>query len=57
MLVVGLDETLIHTSKERGKGEEIDIILQNQEDGENKEVYVSIRPYAISFLKKMSKKF
>lgn len=57
MLVVGLDETLIHTSKERGKGDEVDIILQNQEDGENKEVYVSIRPYAISFLKKMSKKF
>jgi TFIIF-interacting CTD phosphatase-like protein len=54
-LVIDLDETLFHCSEERNNPEDIEISLAYDETVEK--AYISIRPYAISFLKRMKKHF
>lgn len=55
VLVLDMDETLIHCEETRMSQDdiEIDIPIENN----FQKAYVSIRPYAISFLKKASKYF
>ncbi len=50
--MLDMDETLIHCSSGRVTSSEIEVELGDGEVG-----YVSIRPYALSFIKKMSKYF
>jgi CTD small phosphatase-like protein 2 len=54
-LVIDLDETLFHCSEERNNPEDIEITLSF--DDTHEKGYVSIRPYAISFLKRMRKHY
>jgi CTD small phosphatase-like protein 2 len=55
-LLIDIDETLVHCHQEGSQP--YDIALPVESDGGEKVVaYVSIRPYAISFLKRMAKYF
>jgi CTD small phosphatase-like protein 2 len=55
-LLIDIDETLIHCQQDASQP--YDIALPVELDSGDKVVaYVSIRPYAISFLKKMAKCF
>jgi TFIIF-interacting CTD phosphatase-like protein len=56
ILVLDLDETLIHSEIFRNSDEDIDISIR-RENQKSMKIFVTIRPHAISFLKKMSKKF
>lgn len=50
--MLDLDETLVHCQTDRAGLGELEVEIEEGEKG-----YVSIRPYALSFLKKMSKLF
>ena len=52
MLVIDLDETLVHCQSERQDPSDLEI---NIDDGEV--FFLAIRPFALSFLKKMSSRF
>jgi len=54
-LVLDMDETLIHCSLERKSSDDIEITIDIEEPMDK--AYVSIRPYAISFLKRARKHF
>ena len=49
-MVIDLDETLVHCKMEFTANCEIEVDLGEEEKG-----FILIRPYALSFLKKMSK--
>jgi TFIIF-interacting CTD phosphatase-like protein len=55
VLVIDLDETLIHSEESRMSAEDIEVEIP-MEDGTER-AFVSIRPYAISFLKRARKYF
>lgn len=53
--MIDLDETLFHSELERNSPDDIEIGIEMDESVEK--VYISIRPYAISFLKRARKHF
>jgi CTD small phosphatase-like protein 2 len=55
-LVLDLDETLIHCEEEQNDHSDIEVPIEI-DHGETAKAYISIRPYAISFLKRMAKHF
>lgn len=55
ILVLGLDGTLVHVEALRTSEEAIDVVFK--EGGKEKSGYLTLRPYAMTFLKKMSKVF
>lgn len=55
MLILDLDETLIHCEDSRMSSEDLEFEIPIDESFEK--VYVSIKPYALSFLKKAKKNF
>ena len=54
-MVIDLDETLIHCEDTRKSSDDLEIITYGSYGKEKN--YISVRPYAISFLKKAAKKF
>jgi Dullard-like phosphatase family protein len=54
--VFGLDGTLVHVDWEKRSEEDIDVVLQ-LEDQERKPAYLCLRPYLMTFLKKMARVF
>lgn len=56
VLVLDLDETLFHCEETRNSPDDIEIEIPI-EDGLFEKAYVSLRPYAISFLKRCKKHF
>ncbi len=54
MLVLDLDETLVHCGSERTSPDDIEVELGEEEGGKG---FVSLRPYALSFLQKVRKHF
>ena len=55
-LVIDIDETIIHCEEEPSQPHEL-VLPIKLENGEYANAYIAIRPYAISFLKKMAKTF
>jgi len=54
--VLGLDSTIAHIDWYKQSDEDIDVKLK-MENNQEKQAYISLRPYAMTFLKKMSKKY
>ena len=55
ILVLGLDNTIAHVDWYKQSEEDIDVKLVV--DNKERQAYISLRPYAMTFLKKMSKKY
>ena len=55
ILVLGLDGTLVHVEALRRSEEAIDVVFK--EGGKERSIYLTLRPYAMTFLKKMSNVF
>lgn len=56
VLVLDLDETLFHCEEHRVNEDDFEVDIPNDNEPSDK-AYVSIRPYALSFLKKAAKTF
>ena len=56
VLVLDLDETLFHCEEHRMSEEDFEVDIPS-DNGTTEKVYVRIRPYALSFLKKAAKHF
>lgn len=55
-LLIDIDETILHCEEDDSKPYDIKVPV-DLENGGRAEAYLSIRPYAISFLKRISKLF
>lgn len=55
VLVIDLDETLFKSHEERTLADDIEVNIESK-DG-NEKVFITLRPYALSFLNNISKKF
>jgi TFIIF-interacting CTD phosphatase-like protein len=53
-LIIDLDETLIHCDYEPIGFDDLEISISLDEDSSTTKSYLSIRPYALSFLKTMA---
>ena len=55
-LLVDIDETILHCEEDPSKSYDFALPIEI-ENGSTAQAYITIRPYAISFLKRMSKHF
>lgn len=55
-LILDIDETIIHCEEDPSKPYDIMLPIEI-ENGSTAEAYITIRPYAISFLKRMSRTY
>ena len=55
VLVIDLDETLFKSHEERTLADDIEVNIESK-DG-NEKVFITLRPYVLSFLNNISKKF
>lgn len=55
-LILDIDETIIHCEEDPSKPHDIMLPIEI-ENGSTAEAYITIRPYAISFLKRMSRHY
>lgn len=53
-LVIGLDGTLVHVDDNKKNEDDIDVVVK-LDNNEQKKMYICLRPYAMTFLKRMSK--
>ena len=54
--MLGLDNTIAHIDWYKQSDDDIDVKLKVEKNKE-RQAYISLRPYAMTFLKKMSKKY
>jgi hypothetical protein len=53
-LILGLDGTLVHVDNEKRNEEDIDVMVKADKNL-HKNIYICLRPYSMTFLKRMSK--
>ena len=53
-LILGLDGTLVHVDNEKRNEDDIDVMVKADKNL-HKNIYICLRPYSMTFLKRMSK--